>query len=167
MQAFDTDRSTCLGARHVVAFDSKRVVAFDSKRVASADTDATASNNYSDSIGVTIEFYHTHAEAMQSLEQILETMENGMEIDADASHKGLQALVQSMRVTVQERVLHHLLEQDRLARLCVDLLPLELSNWLTVSCQCRPGSRRGLGAAARPLGHCLIRKGSRPTETPV
>jgi hypothetical protein len=56
MQAFDTDRSTCLGARHVIAFDSKR---FDG-------TGADASS---------IEFYYTQAQAMQALEQILETMQ--------------------------------------------------------------------------------------------
>jgi hypothetical protein len=143
MQAFDTDRSTCLGARHVVYFDSKR---------------STRSNKDGDNNGITIEFYHTHAEAMQALEQILESMENGM--DVDVSHKGLQALVQTMRVTVQERVLHHLLEQDRLVRLLdkhnVDQLPLELTNWLYCLVQSAGLESRSLGTLAAAALQTLV-----------
>jgi hypothetical protein len=157
MQAFDTDRSTCLGARHVVYFDSKRVAS------GGGGTDSTSSNKNGDNNGITIEFYHTHAEAMQALEQILETMENGMDIDV--THKGLQALVQSMRVAVQERVLHHLLEQDRLVRLLdkhnVDQLPLELTNWLYCLVQSADLESRSLGtlaAAALQTLMSLLRK---------
>jgi hypothetical protein len=49
---------------------------------------------------------------MQDLEQILETMEHANAVNPDtdvSSRKDLQALVQSMRVAVQERVFHHLL----------------------------------------------------------
>jgi hypothetical protein len=157
MHAFDTDRSTCLGARHVVVFASKR----GDVASAVAGAGATTSNKNDDNIGISIEFYHTHAEAMQALEQILETMENGMDTDTDAdadtSHKGLLALVQSMRVTIQERVLHHLLEQNRLVRLLekhnVDQLPLELTNWLYRLVQSADLESRSLGTlAAAALG---------------
>jgi hypothetical protein len=153
MQAFDTDRSTCLGARHVVAFDSKRV--------ASGGAGSTASNKNDDNIGIAIEFYHTHAEAMQALEQILETMENGMDTDADASpHKGLLALVQSMRITVQERVLHLLLERHRLVRLLdkhsVDQLPLELTNWLYRLVQSAGLESRSIGTLAAAALRTLV-----------
>jgi hypothetical protein len=121
MQAFDTDRSTCLGARYVIAFDSKRF-------------DGASPNSGTGSI----EFYHTHAQAMQALEQILVSMENGMDTNTAntdvSSQKGLQALVKSMRVAVNEKVLHHLLQHDRLVRLLdkhnVEQLPLELTTWL-------------------------------------
>jgi hypothetical protein len=153
MQAFDTDRSTCLGARRVVYFDSKRV--------------AAKCNKKGDNNGISIEFYHTHTEAMQALEQILETMaiEMDTDVDLDTAHEGLQALVQMMRVTVQERVLHHLLEQDRLVRLLdkhsVDQLPLELTSWLYCLVQSADLESRSLGtlaAAALQTLMSLLRK---------
>jgi hypothetical protein len=99
---------------------------------------------------------------MQALEQILETMENGMDTDtdADASHKGLLALVKSMRVAVQERVLHRLLEQDRLVRLLdkhnVDQMPLELTNWLYRLVQSADLESRSLGTLAAAALRTLV-----------
>jgi hypothetical protein len=137
MQAFDTDRSTCLGARRIISFDTKR---------------STTSNKNGDSIDISVEFYHTHAEAMQALVHILDIMDNGMDTDADASHKALLALVQSMRGTVQKRVFQHLLEQDRLVRLMdkhnVNQLPLELANWLYRLVQSADLESRSLGTLA-------------------
>lgn len=152
MQAFDTDQSSCLGVRNTVSFH----------------LDSNTNTHI-------VEFYHTHAKAMQDLEYILETMEHGMDIDTDinaatdtdtaTTHKSLAVLVQSVRAAVHNKVLTQFLEQKRLLRLLeknnLSQLPLELTNWLYRLVQSADLESRSLGTLAAAALETLVSLGEK------